>query len=225
MIKAIGQSIIGGRLFNEDHMYINHIITNTFYEESYDNDLLCFAIADGVGGSAEGDKASLIVLESVEKWFSNYDPLNESEELKEAFDIFNESVINFSDEIYMETGTTLTLLLISNGKFFLANVGDSPAFRIRKRDIISIYNSHGKDNFLFSYMGNREKLGNEMVDITTGTCKKGDRFFLCSDGILNALGEKSLNKLLKKRNITIETIFNKLKNPKDNCSGILIEVS
>ena len=226
MIYAIGKSIIGNRLFNEDHMYINHNITNTSYEDMYDNDeILCFAIADGVGGSSQGDKASYTVLESVEEWFSNYDPLNEIEELQNAFDYFNESVVNFSDEIYEETGTTLTLLLISQGKFYLANIGDSPAFRVRGKEIISIYNRHGEDNFLYSYVGNREKAGNEMVDITTGTCEKGDRFFLCSDGILNDLGEKSLDKLLKKRSITIDKIFKKLKNPKDNCSGILIEVN
>ena len=223
MIYAVGKSIIGNRLFNEDHIYLNHVITNTFYEDIYDNDLLCFAVADGVGGSAQGDKASNIVLQSVEEWFSNYDPLNESEELQSAFDSFNESVVNFSDEIYEETGTTLTLLLISHGKFYLANVGDSPAFRIRGREIIPIYNRHGQDNFLYSYMG-REKSGNEMVDITTGTCESGDRFFLCSDGILNDLGENSLYKFLKKKNITIDKIFKKLKSPKDNCSGILIEV-
>lgn len=225
MIYAEGKSIIGGRLFNEDHMYLNRIITNTFYEDIYDNDdLLCFAIADGVGGSSQGDKASYTVLQSVENWFSNYDPLNESEELKSAFDSFNESVVSFSDEIYEETGTTLTLLLISQGKFYLANIGDSPAYRIRGREIIPIYSRQGQDNFLYAYVGNREKSGSEMVDITTGTCEKGDRFFLCSDGISNDLGEKSLNKLLKKRNITIDKIFKKLKNPKDNCSGILIEV-
>ena len=224
MIHAEGKSIIGGRLFNEDHIYLNHIITNTSHEDIYDNDLLCFAIADGVGGASKGDRASYIALESVDEWFSNYDPLNESEELRTAFDSFNESVVNFSDEIYEETGTTLTLLLISQGKFYLANIGDSPAFRIRERTIIPIYNRHGQDNVLYSYVGNREKPGSEMVDITTGTCEKGDRFFLCSDGILNDLGEKSLNKLLKKRNITIDKIFKKIKNPKDNCSGILIEV-
>ena len=82
MIYAVGKSIIGNRLFNEDHMYLNHIITNTFYEDIYDSDLLCFAIADGIGGSSQGDKASSTVLQSVEEWFSYYDPLNESEELK-----------------------------------------------------------------------------------------------------------------------------------------------
>lgn len=209
-------------------MYFNHIITNDYHEESYSGDLVCFAVADGVGGASYGDKASLSALQALDEWQSSLNITDEDicNVIIKAFDGFNNKVIELSDEIYAETGTTLTLLVFYKDSFYLANVGDSPAFRVRDKNIIPIYERQGENNMLHAYLGNRNESGSSMVSITKGSCQDGDLFFICTDGVVNALKEKQLNRLLRKKNINIEKIINKVKKniPQDNCSGILFTI-
>ena len=231
VIEVQGLSVAGGRLLNQDNMYINHTIGTELcvkrlgfpYKEP-----LCFAVADGVGGASSGDEAALLALKSLDKWHSELN-LNNADipsVIKDAFDVFNEEIVNFADEIYADTGTTLTLLLLWKDNFYLANVGDSPAIWVRKKKLATISERQGEDNMLYSFLGNREADGSQMVHITKGQYKDGDTFFLCSDGITNTLETKQLLGQLCKRKTSIEKIIDKtVKNgPQDNCTGILIQI-
>ena len=231
LIDVQGCSVSGDRLFNQDNMYIHHTVGTEYCEKRLEfpyREPICLAVADGVGGASCGDEAALLTLENVAKWHSSLDLKDEDilPLIYDAFDIFNNDIVNFADEIYADTGTTLTLLLLWKDKFFLANVGDSPAFWIKNKKLATISERQGKDNVLYSFLGNRELEGSQMVHITKGTYKGGDAFFLCSDGITNTLNKRQLIGLLARKNVSIDKIINKtVKNePKDNCTGILVQI-
>lgn len=230
-ITAQGKSICGSRLQNQDNMYINHVISNDFHEGHFqltDDSILCFAVADGVGGASHGEKASQAALESIEQWQSECDPTDKDIEfeIRNAFNIANKRVIELSDELYTETGTTLTMLLFYKDKYYIANIGDSPAFLMRHKRMTPLHQRQGVKNILYAFVGNREMEGDEMVHITSGTYQKGDIFFLCSDGISNTLTSTKLYWLLFKKSITIDKILQKTEenNPSDNSTGLIVKI-
>ena len=227
LFDAQGQSIYGNRIINQDNMYANgEISCETLKNRCIQQDeLLCFAVADGVGGASKGEEASRLALEEVRRWQEEGIAADICESIQAAFDRFNQAIVKFSAANYIQAATTLTLLAFQNNKFYLANVGDSPAFLVREKQLLQLSERQGEGNRLIMFLGNEEAEGSEMVHISKGTVFPGDRFFICTDGITNALSEEQLRRQLLKRNASIKKIIAKTINnmPADNCTGILIK--
>ncbi|MDI6604654.1 MAG: Stp1/IreP family PP2C-type Ser/Thr phosphatase [Thermoanaerobacteraceae bacterium] len=193
---------------NEDSYYI-----------SDNNDLHLAIVADGMGGHNGGEIASKYAIDSVHEYFKkNYMSLNKNpdsikEFIENSIRYANEMVFNkaFSNNDLTGMGTTLTLLLLEQGFYFIGHIGDSRAYLIRDNRIVQITEDHSyveelvkmgeitheearthpQKNLITRALGINQEI---KVDLFMGEVRPNDIYFLCTDGLTNMLTDDQILK-------------------------------
>jgi len=177
-----------------------------------------FAIADGMGGTQGGEEASAIAIARLEQWHKNIDidKLAADREsilnsLRKCFIIVNELIINFGRENNIQSGTTLSVILVIGRDFYVAHTGDSRIYLHRRNRTIQLTQDHSfvaeqvrlgrltqkeaeKDsrrNVLTQCLGIKEETE---VLTKAGKIKNNDMLLLCSDGLYNYIKPETLSK-------------------------------
>lgn len=212
---------IGSRRINQD----NFLVDGLFYYAGYDfwkngrfscmdTDLHMIAVCDGVGGLNSGELSSRAVAQALNHFLEQQknSEVHPERLLDELLDQINEKILILGKKIG-PTATTMTFLLWKGNQYYVVNVGDSPAFRLRKRklEMLTVPHilvskriaegaeiSHRDYHILSNYMGKAQIAGSQMAAIRHGHLKKGDVFLLCTDGISNKVDQKKLKGILKK---------------------------
>lgn len=119
-------------------------------EDSYcaDPSIGLFIVADGMGGHAAGEVASQTTVEVIKNgltdWLTKYQPSREL--FAKAITVANTAVFEMarSKAGMKGMGTTVTGVLLdrSNGRYYVANVGDSRVYRIRGGKIEQLTMDH-----------------------------------------------------------------------------------
>lgn len=137
---AWGLSDVGRkRDHNEDSFLINR-------------ELSLFAVADGMGGHAGGDRASHLAVEILEREVGGADlgggtvPLGgnadvpPARELRAAARVAGRTIFDLAEgnPQLAGMGTTLTAMLFSGGRAYLAHVGDSRAYLLRAGQLVQL---------------------------------------------------------------------------------------
>ncbi len=197
-MKANGLSDVGRvRQNNEDN----------FFCESGKN---FFIVADGLGGHSAGEIASAMavghVVESLPK---------NIEELVKSITEANAKVHQEAKRINNDMATTMSAMLIENGKAFIAHVGDSRIYLIREDSIYCITDDHtpvmeslraglitveqAKNHPLKHMLSRTIGTHNEVeIDALTIDLVAKDIFVLCTDGLSNMLDEEEIYAIVKK---------------------------
>lgn len=214
----------------------------------HQNGLLAI-VADGMGGMADGKKASTMATTSLLNSFDEFDMSKDiSSQIHDAFYIANERVYNLLDGY---GGSTAILCLIYHEKLWFASVGDSSLYmlrdqqlnRLNKRhtlcnDIMlktirrgSIDPSEGRNDpeahALSSFLGMEQLSGVDYLLRPLGL-EPGDVLLLCSDGIDGTLDEDMIISCLEQKTpeyccFAIENeIKKKAKKYQDNYTGLII---
>ena len=182
------------------------------------------AVADGMGGHAGGEVASHIAIKTLATMipvFSSADIDTDSIEdllLNSLHTIDDEISRTASDEIELRgMGTTLTALLIRDGRLALLHVGDSRCYRLRGNTFEQLTHDHTVlqellDSGAISVSEARDHPQRSMLTqvlmgegsvvpvLMVYEVNSKDRFLLCSDGLSSVLSEKEIKTLLKKSN-------------------------
>jgi PPM family protein phosphatase len=126
--RTASHSIVGRRSTNQDAVFVGRLPDG--------RELL--AIADGMGGHQGGETASKSALTTLVQ------SLKDGCTLKDAIVAANAAVYRASTENpdLAGMGTTLVTLLRSGDRYFLANVGDSRAYRISNARIERLTSDH-----------------------------------------------------------------------------------
>jgi len=144
-----------------------------------------FAVADGVSIPAGGGTAARLAIEYLKKLYSGC--------LEEDFLRINERLL--ADRHSMLVGyTTLTAAQITGRTVKVVNVGDSPAYLVRRDKLLMLTTlDEGIDGVLL------QALGEESIKphMKTVRLQKGDCLLLVTDGISDALAPDSLISLAK----------------------------
>ncbi len=180
-IKGYAKSVIGGREGNQDSFLI-------WPERNV------FAVADGVGGGLKGDVASQMSVAGLKALAPD------SKELKPVFEKIQTSVLEEALRTLGEAlmGSTLTALIIADGKADVCHVGDSRCYLWRKGMITCLTTDHEifDDTMggpvLASYMGLPPELHALTIQEESEAIQAGDRFLLCSDGLYKQITEDRL---------------------------------
>ncbi|MEM9714656.1 MAG: Stp1/IreP family PP2C-type Ser/Thr phosphatase [Actinomycetota bacterium] len=173
-----------------------------------------FVVADGMGGHRAGETASRLTVESLAATdVADIDSLEEA--IREANRVVHRS--SSDDSELQGMGTTVTVLRLAGSptQALLANVGDSRAYRLRGDTFERLTDDH-------SYVGAllREGSINEQeaehhpyrnmltraigiepdvdVDSWTLDVEDGDRYLLCSDGLINELADAQVLATLRR---------------------------
>jgi serine/threonine protein phosphatase PrpC len=182
------------------------------------------AVADGMGGHAGGEVASRIAITTL----AGMVPVLTAPEidtdsiedllLNSLHTIDGEIAHVASDEIELRgMGTTLTALLIRDGRAALLHVGDSRCYRLRGNTFEQLTHDHTVlqellDSGTISMSEAHDHPQRSMLTqvlmgegsvapvLMVYEVNSKDRFLLCSDGLSSVLTEKEIKSLLKKSN-------------------------
>jgi PPM family protein phosphatase len=160
-------------------------------------------VADGMGGHAGGDVASAAtVLDMIHLDHGDYDgdaATVLADEIQTANSLLSELV--HMDPKLAGMGTTVTALLLAEGKLHFAHIGDSRAYRLRGNEFeqVSIDHTfvqrlidegrllpeeaetHPHKNVLMRVLGDVD--ASPELDLEALDVEPGDRWLLCSDGL------------------------------------------
>lgn len=187
-------------------------------EDSFiaDSQSKTFLVADGMGGHAAGEVASQIAASTVSELLSKRKPKsNVADALRIAVQEANTCVYETqkSKPEYRGMGSTLTVLLIPDHRYFLAQVGDSRAYLYRNRTLCQLSRDHSvvwplyekglltkedisrhpRKNLITRSIGTHAEVE---VDLQSDVVLEGDVFLLCSDGLTDVLFDKDIQKIL-----------------------------
>ncbi|CAB4914097.1 unannotated protein [freshwater metagenome] len=191
------------------------------------------AVADGMGGHAGGEVASRIAIKTLSTMIpvlTTADIDTDSVEdllLNSLHTIDGEISRIASDEIELRgMGTTLTALLIRDGRVALLHVGDSRCYRLRGNTFEQLTHDHTVlqellDSGAISMSEAHDHPQRSMLTqvlmgegsiapvLMVYEVNSKDRFLLCSDGLSSVLTEKEIKSLLKKsnRNEAVEALI------------------
>lgn len=129
MIKAFGDTMLGGRKNNED----------SFWPQSEFDQHILFAVADGMGGQQAGEVASRMVIEAMEELEAKI--LEEGDAALDVEALLTETVMKVNGAICEESdmnpahrglATTLTAVVIRDeGRFHYVHLGDTRLYRLQ----------------------------------------------------------------------------------------------
>ncbi len=221
-IRTFGMTDVGKRRErNEDSFLIN-------------DDLKLLIVADGMGGHLGGEYASKLAVNTVEHIIKDLeaDPemtLQEGVRFKQGdysgylrYAIQNASQQIFekamSDTTLRGMGTTTVAMLFRHNKVYIANVGDSRAYRIRKGKIQQITKDHSLvgeqiragiiseddarahrlKNIITRSVGFQEEVD---TDVDIRVVKAGDTYLLCSDGLSNLVEDHEIGEVIESNDL------------------------
>lgn len=215
-------------------------------------------LCDGMGGMEQGGIASQTAAEYLDEAFSSADPgIDYIEFLIDKITEANKSVVNLKDEngSQIETGSTLTTIIVDDGKLYWASVGDSRIYLFRSGQLsqlttdqnygtillnqlnqgqitIEQANAHPLKDALTSYIG----MGKDPeINISQQAIQlhEDDIIVMCSDGLYRSLEDEETSRILadNKNNIPlaaymlIQAVTEKEYANQDNTTVILAKYS
>lgn len=194
------------RTHNEDSYLVLPLVQGAF-----------LAVADGIGGMRGGEVASRIATRTLAEVFRAVrDGRARADVLAAGLVKANEAILAAkagADDPASEMGTTLTCLWIEREAAF-AHVGDSRLYLLRGGEMKQITRDHSLVEELVRQGQVEEEdvrahpqrhvlmraLGLEeapRADIGVVDVRRGDVFLLCTDGLTDALDERSVKEILK----------------------------
>ncbi len=226
------------RALNEDSIY-----TSTDREGPLSN---LFIVADGMGGHNAGDFASRFVVENVAKFVEEVKAGNSVTVLRRAIEKTNRFLYEEAgkDPDKSGMGSTIVAATISEDTLFVANVGDSRLYLLRDK-LTQVTRDHslvdemvsrgiiekGSDsyrsrkNIITRAMGSEPEVD---VDFFEVPLEPGDVILMCSDGLINMVDERDIEKVLRSAGTLKEKCHTLIKmanenGGRDNVTVIIVE--
>lgn len=151
-------------------------------------------VCDGLGGRADGDRASRMACEMFESFVDDLpeglDPNELIQHIKRWFHVANESIMAAGNGM----ATTLTGLLLYYDQAYLVNSGDSQVYRMRHEYFRLLTKEHSERERLNDpsapphLMYNCLGIEDAFIDVTPTRIVEGDRYVICSDGLSDYVG-------------------------------------
>lgn len=185
-----------------------------------------FLVADGMGGQSAGEKASEMAVELIPQKLEQLVDFQKGEHdnvckgIDVAVEHANNEIMALSaiDPQYNNMGTTIAMLIRSGETFFVAGIGDSRVYLLRGGQIQRLTRDHSISealleagaitkeeaarhryrNMLYRYLGSKE--GATGANAKPLPVQSGDRYMLCSDGVLDGNPDENIAKLLSENN-------------------------
>ncbi|HSE84343.1 MAG TPA: protein phosphatase 2C domain-containing protein [Thermodesulfobacteriota bacterium] len=173
-------------------------------------------VADGMGSNRRGEIASRRIIE-IFKGYINSDPVeNVPAFLKEALTEANRSIyeMSYKTSKLQMMGSTCTAMFWMSGKAYIAHVGDSSTYLIRRGEVIKLTKDHTVDeemaecriipikrsgvcaegNFPLRAIGINSEV--EVDLLPPVNTEPGDIFVLCSDGLTDFVREDEIRDIV-----------------------------
>ena len=164
-----------------------------------------FGVFDGMGGEECGEAASFLAAEKLAGF-----PLRNRPEralvryCREA----NADICRYTEEHSLTSmGTTAAILLFARRKIHLCSIGDSKVFRLPASETEGGLEQISRDHVIASVYGTKplltQNLGipeTELIlepHIAHGSCRDGDIYLICSDGLTDMVETREIQDTLR----------------------------
>ncbi|MCB9643595.1 MAG: Stp1/IreP family PP2C-type Ser/Thr phosphatase [Myxococcales bacterium] len=177
-------------------------------------------VADGMGGYRGGALASHLVVEAIEEYFRDARVETPPKAMRQAICLANERIYlrGQQEEELSRMGSTCVLAMVREGLTYLAHVGDSRIYLLRKggklqqltRDHTVVQHfvdvgllspeeadGHPDSHILSRALGPRAHVEPELSEFAL-RLRPGDRILLCSDGLTKMIRDPDIEKILQK---------------------------
>ena len=173
-------------------------------------------VSDGMGGAAAGEIASEMAVTSMRDSLAEVNSSTEiSEQLKSAAEIANERIWNHSQDNpeLSGMGATLTAVLVQGTTAYIAQVGDSRAYLLRRDQIKQLTKDQSlaqmlvdsgaikpeqmesvPQNVIMQAMGTQPAV---KVAMTAVELFRNDCLVICSDGLSNKIPPNELREMIQ----------------------------
>lgn len=189
-------------------------------------DSAIFAVADGMGGHANGAYASRTVIEAVSAWWKEYIEQTEGTEnyfqnvegIKRALACANDRIRESAGENVI-CGSTVVVLFIRDGVYTVFSCGDSKCYRLIKKLLSSDFSIMTTDDVWENDPEMTKELTQEEIrshrkygkllravgteksffcSVASDEIKGNSVYLLCSDGLYKYISEREIIKMMKK---------------------------
>lgn len=216
-LTTLARTAVGNRSYQQDALYVTPSKILAANKKTRALALVC----DGMGGMADGGRASRTAIELLVQAFLKVekDPeLNIPLFFRQAICAADRVISEFPKENGRGSGTTMVACIAEDNRLYWASVGDSRIYIIRGRQIRQVTRDHNywlclqekvaageltleeakanrSKDALISYLG----IGNiSLMDINTEPfqLQYGDIVMLCSDGITKTLSDRQIQEII-----------------------------
>ena len=163
----------------------------------------CLAVVcDGVGSLRDGGFASGNAIHLLRRWSEEAERKGTAfekpgEELRLEVGRINEIITEESKKAGIKTASTLSALLLYDKRYYIAHLGDSRIYLLRKHELTQITRDQVHEGKLYSVIG---RVAEPEIMYAEGECKSGDRWLLCSDGLYKRTEPDAFGKVMEKAN-------------------------
>jgi len=180
-----------------------------------------FIVADGMGGHAAGEVASLMAVETIERELSRIKDLADratAEKIAEALRMANRTIHDrtITEVDKQGMGTTASVLMVCGSRYMIGQVGDSRVYLLRDGHLQQITKDHSyvqeqvDAGFLTPEQARYHPYSNVITrcvgaspdvqpDVYQGEVRIGDLFLVASDGLTGMVDDRRLQMLLMSR--------------------------
>ena len=179
-----------------------------------------FIVADGMGGHAAGEVASLMAVQTVMQELADLRAVDDAAagKLANSLRLANR---NIHDRTLAESdkqgmGTTASVLVIDEKKYMIGQVGDSRVYLLRDGQLLQLTKDHSyvqeqvDAGFLTPEQAKYHPYSNVITrcvgassevepDVYKGDVKAGDVFLVASDGLTGMVDDRRIHTLLMSR--------------------------
>jgi serine/threonine protein phosphatase PrpC len=181
-----------------------------------------FLVSDGMGGHPAGEVASDFVSQNLSVRIETTLDSLRSQSQRAIRNLLKHSIRYHNQEVWWEgqsqsgcqnMGATVILCLLRDQQAYVANLGDSRLYRLRKNRLVQISrdhsivnelieaghldpneaNEHASSGQITQYMGMEELA---QPHIRSFELHPGDRLLLCSDGLTDMLSDRTIKTVL-----------------------------
>lgn len=221
-VAAFGQTDIGRcRSNNEDNYLFVNLNTNhcDWNELKHSFQLgegrILLVVADGMGSESSGEVASEMAVKAIRDALLMPSYYSSDARLKSAIEMANQRIHRHAqhDSNLLGMGTTVTAVLVEDGRAHIAQVGDSRAYLLRGLNMSQLT----KDQSLAQYLVNTGQIAPEHmsmvrqnilmqavgaqetvhVALSRVELQWDDYLLLCSDGLSNKVSTKEMREILR----------------------------
>ncbi|NMF86872.1 protein kinase [Aromatoleum petrolei] len=195
---------------------------------------LLLAVADGVGGHANGREAAEYTVRGLlADYYATPDTWSVEKSVNTVVGAINRWLLAQSAKSrdYAGMATTLTAVVLRGRRYYVAHVGDSRAYLWHDGALRRLTEDHTWEhpelnNVLRRAVGLDAQL---LIDFNDGELAVGDRFLLVSDGVWNTLGDEGMGELLARHDdpqvaadaLVLEALH---RGATDNCTALVAHV-
>ncbi len=185
---------------------------------------LFFIVADGMGGQNAGEKASALAIELFPeqldqrlKKTANANPDQVLKFIDEAVSHANAEIMALGemDSDSKSMGTTIAFIVAVGDTLYIGGVGDSRVYMLRNDNFVQLTTDHSLTqalidagtltpeeavghryrNMLYRYLGTKE--GGTGVQTRQIQPLMGDRYLICSDGVIDGINDDQIIDILR----------------------------